>query len=115
MKIRIDYVTNSSSSSFVISKKHLDADQILAIKEHITLGKKLKMYYCDSANEWYVDENDEYIGADTYQDNFSMSSFLDKIGVNPNDVHWGYSIEDSDIPESDIGEHWRELLYEDSI
>lgn len=42
MKVRVDFVTNSSSSSFVISKKHLDEEQILAIKQHISLGKKIR-------------------------------------------------------------------------
>ena len=114
MKVRRDFVTNSSSSSFVISKRHLDDDQILAINNHISLGKKLKMYNCDLAYEWYIDESDEYIGAYTSQDNFSMSGFLDNIGVNPYVVHWGYSIWDNDIPEDNIGEHWRKLLHEDT-
>ena len=114
MKVRRDFVTNSSSSSFVISKRHLDDDQILAINKHISLGKKLKMYNCDLACEWDIDESDEYIGAYTSQDSFSMSSFLDNIGVNPYVVHWGYSICDNDIPEDDIGEHWRKLLHEDT-
>lgn len=114
MKVRSDFVTNSSSSSFVISKRHLDDDQILAINKHISLGKKLKMYNCDLAYEWNIEESDEYIGAYTDQDSFSMSSFLDNIGVNPNVVYWGYSIWSNDIPENNIGEHWRKLLHEDT-
>lgn len=112
MKIRHDFVTNSSSSSFVISKIHLDYDQILAINKHISLGEKLGMYNCYSNNEWDIDENDEYIGGYTDQDNFSMYDFLDKIGVNSENIHWGYNIWDDDIPEDNIKEHWRELLYE---
>lgn len=114
MKVRYDFVTNSSSSSFVINKRHLDHDQILAIHNHIELGKKLKMYYSAFDFRWDIDENDEYIGAYTNQDNFSMSILLDTIGVNPNDVHWGFSIWDNNIPEYDIEEDWRKLLYEDS-
>ena len=113
MKIRTDYVTNSSSSSFVIAKKHLDEDQILAIYKHISLGKRLGMYYCSQSCQWDVDENDEYIGGDTYQDNFNMHSFLNKIGVDGDVVHWGYDIWDDDIPKDNIKEHWRKLLHED--
>lgn len=112
MKVRRDFVTNSSSSSFVISKTHLDNDQILAINEHISLGKKLGMYSCRFDNEWDIDENEEYIGGYTYQDNFSMYDFLDKIGVNSETIHWGYNIWDDNIPKDHIKEHWRELLHE---
>ena len=115
MKVRSDFVTNSSSSSFVISKKHLDEDQILAINRHISLGKKLNMWNCDSVYAWDISENDEYIGAYTDQDNFSMSSFLDNIGVYSELIHWGYSIWDDDIPKDNTGEHWRKLLHEDSF
>ena len=114
MKVRRDYVTNSSSSSFVISKKHLDNDQILAINEHISLGNKLGMYNCNSYNAWDIDENDEYIGGYTWQDNFSMFDFLDAIGVNSSIVHWGYNIWDDNIPKDNIEQHWRKILYENT-
>lgn len=114
MKVRQDFVTNSSSSSFVISKRHLDDDQILAINEHISLGKKMGMYNCCSNHKWDIDENDKYIGGYTYQDNFSMYDFLDKIGVNSETVHWGYDIWDDNIPKDNIEENWRKLLHEDT-
>jgi len=40
MKIRIGFVSNSSSSSFVVSKKHLSLDQINKIKKHIEYAKE---------------------------------------------------------------------------
>lgn len=113
LKIRTDFVTNSSSSSFVIAKKHLDDDQILAINKHISLGARLKMHCCNLYCQWYIEENDEYIGGYTDMDNFSMYDFLDKIGINSEVVHWGYDIWDDDIPEDSIDEHWRRLLHED--
>ena len=110
MKVRADFVTNSSSSSFVISKKHLDKEQILAIKQHISLGKKLGIHNCNLEDAWDVSENDEYIGVYTPQDNFDMLQFLDIIGVNSEYICWGYDIWDPNIPEHK--EKWRELLYE---
>ena len=71
------------------------------------------MYNCSFNNEWDIDENDEYIGGYTYQDNFSMFDFLNNIGVNLETVHWGYNIWDDNIPNDNIKENWRELLYED--
>lgn len=41
MKVRRGFVTNSSSSSFIIAKKYLTKNQILAIRNHKLLGEKL--------------------------------------------------------------------------
>lgn len=46
MKVRQDFVTNSSSSSFIISKKCLDEDQVEAIRKHGLLGQKLHLDNC---------------------------------------------------------------------
>ena len=39
MKLRQGFVSNSSSSSFIIDKKHLSTEQIRAIKNHLEVGK----------------------------------------------------------------------------
>lgn len=41
MKIRKDFVTNSSSSSFIISKKYLTEEQLEAIRNHSKIGERL--------------------------------------------------------------------------
>lgn len=43
MKLRIGFVTNSSSSSFTIAKSDLTDDQIEKIKNHIKVAKELEM------------------------------------------------------------------------
>lgn len=118
MKVRRDFVTNSSSSSFIISKKCLDEDQIEAIRNHGILGEKLGLEYCDET--WYISENNNYITGDTFMDNFDMEEFLEKIGVKSKNVNWSeypFSLpEDSreEDAESDTDEDsdWRKLLHE---
>lgn len=113
MKIRLDFVTNSSSSSFTILKQHLTSKQIRAIHEHQSLGKKLGMY--NTNYPWWVSENALMIGASTDMDNFSMSSLLDTIGVNDKFVNWGAYIQDYDEDdEIDCSETktWEDLLDE---
>jgi hypothetical protein len=113
MKIREDFVTNSSSSSFLIAKKHLDNDQIKAIRRHSALGEKLGISWFEDA--WDIKENNDYITGSTWMDNFDMEEFLEKIDVDMNKVNW--SDWSFDLPDEDEEENykidWRDLLYED--
>ena len=45
MKVKVDFITNSSSASFVISKKHLTQVQILSIHSHIEIGSMFAKKY----------------------------------------------------------------------
>ena len=112
MKVRRDFVTNSSSSSFLISKRHLDNDQIKAIRNHSALGEKLGIDYAEES--WYIRESNGYITGSTDMDNFDMGEFLEKIDVNMNKVDW--SDWSFDLPDEDEDEDiddkidWRSLL-----
>ena len=87
MKIRIDFITNSISSSFTIRKRNLSEKQIRAIWNHSALGKKLDLEYCDDG--WKIAEVDGFITGETIMDNFDMTEFLDIIGVRARQITWG--------------------------
>lgn len=112
MKIRTDFVTNSSSSSFLICKKSLSEDQIEAIRHHSELGKLLGMDYPECI--WDIRENDMFIVGDTAMDNFCMFDFLEEIGVPDSEVSWSeYSFE---LPTGEVmidtteNPEWKRLL-----
>lgn len=90
VKVRNGFVSNSSSASFVIAKKHLSPCQICAIKNYIDVGKELNMLY---PGGWFIEDTDTHIRGSTDMDNFDMFHLLREIGV-PNDVigrtdgHW---------------------------
>lgn len=121
MKYRLDFVTNSSSSSFIIAKKYLDKDQINAINLHSELGEQLGLdHYKDF---WTIDENETFISGYTYLDNFDFYDFLTKIDVDMDKVVWNdfpfdiyeYQEEEEQIEEPEIIEDkkdWREILRE---
>lgn len=115
MKVRNDFVTNSSSSSFIISKKCLDNDQIQAIRIHGILGEKLNMYCADEP--WNISENNNYITGWTVMDNFDMEEFLQTIGVADRNVNWSeypFNLPEDKVCEESIDNDsdWRKLLYE---
>jgi hypothetical protein len=89
MKIRAGFVSNSSSSSFVISKDNLTGKQIKLIKAHSIKGKEFGIPYGDS-DPWSIAEDDDYIKGSTWMDNFDMSEYLSKIGVPSHEITWTY-------------------------
>ncbi len=117
MKVRRDFVTNSSSSSFIIAKKYLDEDQIEAIREHYDLGKKMGLVDSKWDYPYSIEENDDFITGYVDMDNFAMGKFLDRIEVNSNNVNWGeYPFDLSKVEKSDNNtdgdSDWRKLLHE---
>ena len=78
MKIKIDFITNSSSASFVILKEHLSVEQIILILNHTEVAMMLdkdqgrERYY----DKWSLSEDDEKISGYTSMDNFDMYTFL---------------------------------------
>ena len=89
MKVRNGFVSNSSSSSFVIAKSKLNNKQIEAIKNHRVIVIGLGNDEFDRWwGEWQIEETDTEIKGSTTQDNFNMREFLNVIGVDYTCVEW---------------------------
>jgi hypothetical protein len=88
MKTRTGFVSNSSSSSFVINKDDISERQIELIIDHIMYGKKFGVEYCEKHDEWKIKETEFTIEGDTSMDNFDMEHYLDEIGVSSEHIKW---------------------------
>ena len=72
-KIRSDFVTNSSSSSFVLQKKKITDKQLEKILSHI----------CSCGDYWEVKFGEESISGFTCMDNGRIDELFKKIRLNP--------------------------------
>ncbi len=89
---RIGFVSNSSSSSFVISKKALKKGQLKKIRNHMHKGTKMGVYTSWNSNiddSWLIITEFGLVKGTTMMDNFPMHEYLKKIGVNMDAVTWG--------------------------
>jgi len=86
MKTRKGYVSNSSSSSFLIKLDNLSKKQIDRIVNYQD-SDYYKKHKCDP--DWIISMDEDVIEGNAWMDNFDFGEYLDRIGVDENDIKWG--------------------------
>lgn len=91
VKLKTDFVTNSSCASFIIEKKNLTNIQILLIHNHVEFCKQYhpkSLEHTPEHSGWCIREMDDTITGDTGMDNFDMLWFLLEIGIDENHMEY---------------------------
>jgi len=83
MKVRNGFVSNSSSSSFIINISDLTALQVYQILNNKEM-EKVNQY-----DKWQIEHDILTIRGYTSMNNYSMSDYLKKIGVHMDKIEWG--------------------------
>lgn len=95
MKVRNGFVSNSSSSSFIILRSSMNDKQKEMLFDHIHIGEEIdKELKSQGGNpryeyyeEWYMEEDDFSVWCHTTMDNFDLVHFLlMEVGLEEDDI-----------------------------
>jgi hypothetical protein len=92
MKRRLGFVSNSSSSSFIVRKKFLDTTKLELVRRHDEVAKELQV--SNYEDTWSMTEHEAYFDFDTTMDNCNLRMMFDSLGI-PNEDY--YTPEEGDI------------------
>lgn len=85
VKFREGFVSNSSSSSFIITLTDLTPSQILCLNNLSMSGDNTF-----DRDPWSIFEECGCLHGSTSMDNFDMKSFLRNLDIPDNVISWGY-------------------------
>ena len=88
MKSRLGFVSNSSCSSFIVTKSLISAVQLDQIHRVEQVAKSLGMEDLECIVDWNIQEDDEAIRGFAIMDNFGFSEFFCRIGLRMDAVEW---------------------------
>jgi hypothetical protein len=87
VRIRQDFVTNSSSSSFIVLKKDLTDKQIEQMRNLNEEAKRLNLDLFEESYDWSITETDKLFKGWTFLNNFMIEDFFEAIGVDMDKVN----------------------------
>ena len=110
MKKRNGFVSNSSSSSFIIILDYLSKHQIDMIMKHVSIGEEIDKELIKNGKEpkyeyyeeWNIKIDDFSLWASTSMDNFYLEDFIaDEVKVDKENIiyigdDWDYSLSDDE-------------------
>lgn len=102
MKCRTGFVSNSSSSSFIIPVAALTEFQKACLVDHIEaaniIGKFVDLEEDPYDEAWVIKESKGWLKGWTSMDNFDMEWLMRQIGVPLHLVRWGEGYEEPNDP-----------------